>query len=82
MVMAANQGAPSPAYTVESITPEDDISTPGQVVPSHRVRFTADNGVSSSILIPNTRLPDVAAGQAEIEAKIALLTQYLNLGKK
>jgi len=80
--MTTNRAMPVPAYRVTSIIPEDDISNPARIVPAHRIYFTADNGVSSSVLVANTELSDVATVQAKIEGAILNLSQIMGLGGK
>lgn len=69
-----------PKYTVTSIVPETDFPASGQVTPSQRVSFTADNGVTGSVLVPDTVINDISAVQTLIDAKVVALSAILNLG--
>jgi hypothetical protein len=80
--MAANATNPLPKYSITSIIPEADTNNPARIVPSHRVSFTADNGVSSSVLVPDTDIDNLGAVQSKVEAMITALSAIMRLGGK
>lgn len=67
-------------YTVGQIVPEDDFRTPGRVIPSQRVPFTTDDGITGSVLVPDTQINDVGAVQVLIEGQINALRAIKMLG--
>ena len=62
---------PDPAWTATGqIDADIDATVPGGATPSQRVYFTlTDSGVTSSVLIPDTRIGDTAYVRSQIAAK-------------
>ncbi len=62
------------------IEAELDTAMPGQAVPSQRVYFElTDTAVISDVLIPNTRLSDLAFVNSQIDAKARQLAAIAGL---
>lgn len=79
--MSVPRPASVPKYDITSIVPETDFNPQTGSVPSHRFSFTTQDGISSSVLVPDSVVNDVAAGRQLIEARIVALTAYKALGK-
>jgi hypothetical protein len=78
--MSAPQRRPVPKYTVTSVVPETEFSPNGQTVPSQRVSFTTESGITGFVLVPDTQINDIAATRALVEGRIMALSDIMNLG--
>jgi hypothetical protein len=78
--MTTSVPQPVGKYTIGAITPEDDFRTPGQIIPSQRVHFTTYDGLTGSVLVPDSQINDVAAVQTKVEGQIMALRSIKALG--
>lgn len=78
--MTAPNPLPLPPYKITGIIPFTDFDPLGGTVPSQRVSFTADNGISSSVLVPDAQIGDLDKVRTLVEGKLAQLTNIMSLG--
>lgn len=74
---------PAPSWRVLTSVEDLDTSNPSNPVPSQRITFTVvDSGVTGSVLVPDTRVGDIAYVRSVIAAKAMQLAAVAGLSSE